>query len=76
MDTEMLIGATFEKGTEAGEPVLNPKTGAAILDLRGVRLGQFEDGGAGLRIEHRLAGLGAFLELRADQHFGVHGELP
>ncbi|MBN9241806.1 MAG: gamma-aminobutyraldehyde dehydrogenase [Mesorhizobium sp.] len=33
MDTEMLIGAKFEKGTEAGEPVLNPKTGATILDL-------------------------------------------
>ena len=33
MHTEMLIGAKFEKGTEAGEPVLNPKTGATILEL-------------------------------------------
>jgi aminobutyraldehyde dehydrogenase len=33
MFTEMLIGAKFEKGTEAGEPVLNPRTGEAILDL-------------------------------------------
>jgi aminobutyraldehyde dehydrogenase len=33
MDTEMLIGSKFEKGAEAGEPVLNPKTGASILDL-------------------------------------------
>ena len=33
MDTEMLIGSKFEKGAEAGDPVLNPKTGEAILDL-------------------------------------------
>ena len=33
MFTEMLIGAKFEKGTEADEPVLNPRTGEAILDL-------------------------------------------
>jgi aminobutyraldehyde dehydrogenase len=33
MDTQMLIGSKFEKGAEAGEPVLNPKTGEAILDL-------------------------------------------
>ncbi len=33
MFTEMLIGSKFEKGTEAEEAVLNPKTGEAILDL-------------------------------------------
>ena len=33
MDTEMLIGSKFEKGTEAEEAVLNPKTGETILDL-------------------------------------------
>jgi aminobutyraldehyde dehydrogenase len=33
MDTQMLIGSKFEKGTEPGEPVLNPKTGEVILDL-------------------------------------------
>ena len=33
MQTEMLIGSKFEAGTEAGEAVLNPRTGASILDL-------------------------------------------
>ena len=33
MDTQMLIGSRFEKGTEAEELVLNPKTGGMILDL-------------------------------------------
>ncbi|MBZ9813210.1 MULTISPECIES: gamma-aminobutyraldehyde dehydrogenase [unclassified Mesorhizobium] len=33
MDTQMLIGSKFEKGTEAEEPILNPKTGATILNL-------------------------------------------
>ena len=33
MDTEMLIGSRFEKGTETEEPVLDPKTGGTILDL-------------------------------------------
>ncbi|WP_379064437.1 gamma-aminobutyraldehyde dehydrogenase [Mesorhizobium sp. UC22_110] len=33
MDTEMLIGAAFEKGAEAEEAVLNPRTGATILSL-------------------------------------------
>jgi aminobutyraldehyde dehydrogenase len=33
MDTNMLIGSAFEAGTETAETVLNPKTGAAILDL-------------------------------------------
>lgn len=33
MDTEMLIGSRFEKGTETEEPILNPKTGQTILNL-------------------------------------------
>jgi aminobutyraldehyde dehydrogenase len=33
MQTEMLIGSRFEKGTEAEEQILNPKTGETILDL-------------------------------------------
>jgi aminobutyraldehyde dehydrogenase len=33
MQTEMLIGSKFEKGTETEEQILNPKTGETILDL-------------------------------------------
>ncbi len=33
MDTQMLIGSIFDKGTETEEPILNPKTGATILNL-------------------------------------------
>ena len=33
MDTNMLIGASMEAGTETEETVLNPKTGNAILEL-------------------------------------------
>ena len=33
MDTKLLIGSKFETGTEAEEHVLNPKTGARIIDL-------------------------------------------
>jgi hypothetical protein len=33
MQTEMLIGSKFEKGTETEEQILNPKTGEAILGL-------------------------------------------
>jgi aminobutyraldehyde dehydrogenase len=33
METAMLIGSAFEKGTETEENVLNPKTGATILHL-------------------------------------------
>jgi aminobutyraldehyde dehydrogenase len=33
MQTEMLIGSRFEKGTEIEEPILNPKTGETILNL-------------------------------------------
>ena len=33
MQTEMLIGSKFEKGTETEEQILNPKTGETILGL-------------------------------------------
>jgi aminobutyraldehyde dehydrogenase len=33
MDTQLLIGSRFEAGTETEELILNPKTGAKILDL-------------------------------------------
>lgn len=33
MDTNLLIGARFEPGTEAEEQILNPKTGQTILSL-------------------------------------------
>lgn len=33
MDTQLLIGSTFVAGTEAEENILNPKTGATIIDL-------------------------------------------
>lgn len=42
MDTEMLIGAAFEKGAEAEEAVLNPRTGATILSLAEASEAQIE----------------------------------
>ena len=33
MQTQMLIGSKFEKGTEAEEAILDPRTGEKILDL-------------------------------------------
>ena len=33
MNTQMLIGSKFEKGSEAAETILNPKTGETILSL-------------------------------------------
>ncbi|HMQ57408.1 MAG TPA: gamma-aminobutyraldehyde dehydrogenase [Rhizobiaceae bacterium] len=42
MHTEMLIGADFETGTETPETVLNPRTGAAILDMPEASLGQID----------------------------------
>ena len=32
-DTALLIGADFQKGQETAEPILNPRTGALILDI-------------------------------------------
>ncbi|MHA7967985.1 gamma-aminobutyraldehyde dehydrogenase [Rhizobium sp. CAU 1783] len=42
MDTQMLIGSTFEAGTETEEKILNPKTGEAILDLPEASLAQVD----------------------------------
>jgi aminobutyraldehyde dehydrogenase len=33
IQTELLIGSRFEAGTETAEPVLNPRSGALILDI-------------------------------------------
>ncbi|PZU89214.1 MAG: gamma-aminobutyraldehyde dehydrogenase [Shinella sp.] len=43
MDTQMLIGAKFEAGTETEEKILNPKTGDVILDLPEASLGQIDE---------------------------------
>ncbi len=42
MDTQMLIGARFEAGTETEERVLNPKTGETVLNLPEASLGQID----------------------------------
>ncbi|SMH57842.1 gamma-aminobutyraldehyde dehydrogenase [Mesorhizobium australicum] len=42
MQTEMLIGSKFEKGTEADETIFNPKTGETILNLPEASQGQIE----------------------------------
>ena len=42
MDTKMLIGSRFEAGTETPEIVLNPKTGATILELPEASQGQID----------------------------------
>lgn len=42
MDTQMLIGARFEAGTESEEQVLNPKTGALIEGMPEASLGQID----------------------------------
>jgi aminobutyraldehyde dehydrogenase len=33
IDTKLLIGSGFEAGTEAREPILNPRTGGLILEV-------------------------------------------
>src|SRR5262245_36062245 len=42
MDTAMLIGDRMEPGTETPEPILNPRTGALILDLHEASPGQVD----------------------------------
>ena len=42
MDTQMLIGAAFETGTETEEIVLNPRTGDAILNMPEADPGQID----------------------------------
>ena len=33
MDTQMLIGSSFEAGTEMEEQILNPKTGETVIAI-------------------------------------------
>ncbi|MDW6025232.1 gamma-aminobutyraldehyde dehydrogenase [Mesorhizobium sp. BAC0120] len=42
MQTEMLIGSKFEKGTETEEQILNPKTGETILGMPEASQAQIE----------------------------------
>ncbi|MER9761680.1 gamma-aminobutyraldehyde dehydrogenase [Mesorhizobium sp. M0138] len=42
MDTELLIGSSFEPGTEFEETVFNPKTGGRIIDLAEASEGQID----------------------------------
>ena len=42
MDTQLLIGSTFEAGTEIEEQILNPRTGAGIVDLPEASQSQIE----------------------------------
>ncbi|KQY36108.1 gamma-aminobutyraldehyde dehydrogenase [Rhizobium sp. Root483D2] len=42
MDTQLLIGSTFEAGTEAEELILNPRTGGRIIDLAEASQSQIE----------------------------------
>jgi aminobutyraldehyde dehydrogenase len=42
MDTEMLIAGRFEAGTETPEKVLNPRTGAVIVELPEADAGQID----------------------------------
>jgi len=47
MDTQMLIGSKFERGTEQEEPILNPKTGETVLGMPEASQSQIEDAVAG-----------------------------
>ncbi|KQY27114.1 gamma-aminobutyraldehyde dehydrogenase [Rhizobium sp. Root482] len=42
MDTQLLIGSTFEAGTEIEEQILNPRTGAGIIALPEASQSQIE----------------------------------
>ncbi|MCC7320904.1 MAG: gamma-aminobutyraldehyde dehydrogenase [Rubellimicrobium sp.] len=42
MDTEMLIGGAFERGSETEEAILDPRTGATILALPEASAGQID----------------------------------
>ena len=42
MDTQMLIGSSFEAGTETDEHILNPKTGETVLDLPEASVSQID----------------------------------
>lgn len=42
MDTQMLIGNRFETGTEAEEPIFNPRTGETVLNLPEASVAQID----------------------------------
>ncbi len=42
IDTSLLIGASFEAGQEAAEPILNPRTGGLILNVAEASNGQVD----------------------------------
>ena len=42
METQMLIGSKFERGTEQEEPILNPKTGETVLGMPEASQGQID----------------------------------
>ena len=42
MNTEMLIGSRFEKGTETEENILNPRTGESILNIPEASMAQID----------------------------------
>jgi aminobutyraldehyde dehydrogenase len=42
METKMLIGSSFEAGTDTEEHVLNPRTGEVILKLPEANPGQID----------------------------------
>jgi aminobutyraldehyde dehydrogenase len=42
IDTALLIGADFQAGQDAPEPILNPRTGALILDVAEASTGQVD----------------------------------
>ncbi|SEL17780.1 aminobutyraldehyde dehydrogenase [Roseovarius azorensis] len=50
METKMLIGASFEAGTEAEETVFNPRTGEVILTLPEANAGQIDRAVAAARV--------------------------
>ena len=58
MDTSMLIGSAFEAGAETAEPVLDPKTGAKILDLPELRQAQIDAAVAAAQTGVRRLGRG------------------
>ena len=50
METKMLIGASFESGTETEETVFNPRTGEVILTLPEANAGQIDRAVAAARV--------------------------
>lgn len=49
MDSQLLIGAAFEPGQETPEPILNPRTGALIVDIPEASTAQVDRAAAAAR---------------------------